>query len=235
MIGCGSGVCLSLFVLLLTQSRGAITAVIIVLSALILFYLRQNRWLIATLMAVSLVLGGVLLTGIPGGEQYTDELVEISDGFTLEARPEIWSRAYRILQDHPYTGTGFDTFSKVLSARYPTFQMPMERSKVIPHAHNLYLQTALDLGISGLIAFLALHMIVGWMLIRTVHQSDSLLIQATANGLLLGLAAQLLYGWIDCIAQGQKPSIFFWVYLALSTVVYQTEVENLSTEDVFTK
>ena len=159
------------------------------------------------------------------------ESVEISDSFDLMLRSELWSRAYRMLQDHPYTGIGFDTFSKVLSARYPTFQMPVERSQVIPHAHNLYLQTALDLGIPGLIAFLSLHGIVGWMLIRTVRFSNSPLVQATAIGLLLGLVAQLLYGWIDCIALGQKPSIFFWVYLALSTVVYICEYENLQKQE----
>jgi hypothetical protein len=42
----------------------------------------------------------------------------------------------------------------------------------------------------------------------------------------LGLVAQLLYGWIDCIALGQKPSIFWWVYLALSTILFKNVYEN---------
>ena len=231
-IGIGACLCLSLFVLLLTQSRGAIAALLVVLSAVSLFYLRHRRWLIILIFTLSLVVGSALLFGFQTDDLFSEtELGDISASFSLSKRPEIWERAYRMLQDHPYTGIGLDTFPKVLSARYPTFILPMERAQVVPHAHNLYLQTALDLGIPGLIAFLALHAIVGWMLVRTIRYAHSPLLRATAIGLLLGLGAQLLYGWVDCIALGQKPGILNWVYLALSTVIYKIVFEHPQKQD----
>jgi putative inorganic carbon (HCO3(-)) transporter len=226
-VGCGLVLCLNLFVLLLTQSRGALAAGVVTLSTLSLFYIQRRRWLITILVLPSLLLGGVLiLMNQPAEMIVEEELREISDSFALKNRPEIWSRAYRMIKDHPYTGIGFDTFPTVLSARYPTFLIRPDDARVIPHAHNLYLQTALDLGIPGLVAFLALHFITSWMLIRTVRDTNSHLMRAIAVGLLLGLGAQLLYGWVDCIALGQKPSIFFWGYLGLSTVIFNTDFAN---------
>ena len=228
----GGGLCLSLFVLLLTQSRGAIAAAMVVLSLLLLFSLRRRRWLILLLIALSIVLGGALIfTALENGQFTEAAAEEITGSLALKSRPEIWARAYRMLQDHPYTGIGLDTFPKVLSARYPTFQIRPESSQTIPHAHNLYLQTALDLGLPGLMCFLALHMIVGWMLIQSWRNAHSPFMQTAAVGLFLGLVAQLLYGWVDCIALGQKPSIFFWVTLALSTILFKAVGHDLPDQD----
>jgi putative inorganic carbon (HCO3(-)) transporter len=230
-IACGIVSSLSFFVLLMTQSRGAIAALFVVLGALTFFYLRRMQWLIVTAMTLSLIFGGILFIKIPAVEVFS-ETEEIFESLALKSRPEIWSRAYRMLTDHIYTGIGFDTFSQVLSTRYPTFQIPAEKSRVIPHAHNLYLQTALDLGIPGLIAFLSLHAICGWMLIRIIRYTSSSFVRAVSIGLFLGLLAQVLYGWIDCIALGQKPSIFFWIYLALSSVIFFDETQQDIPEDV---
>jgi putative inorganic carbon (HCO3(-)) transporter len=55
-----------------------------------------------------------------------------------------------------------NAFRKVVPVLYPLFTIPSELD--IPHAHNEFLQAALDLGIPGLIAFLVLYIGVFWML-----------------------------------------------------------------------
>jgi putative inorganic carbon (HCO3(-)) transporter len=220
VLSSGVGLSLTLVVLLLTQSRGAIASAFIVLSALSIFYLRRRWWAMAVLLLLAFAVAGVLIFSPETSQTFISERF-VENELLLSARPIIWSSACRIIQDYSLTGIGLDTFPSVLAARYPNFLIPAEQALMITHAHNLYLQTALDLGVPGLIAFLALLAIVTWMLVITVKKTASPLVQNVAVGLLLGLGAQLIYGWIDCIALGQKPSIFFWVYLALSTLIYQ--------------
>lgn len=222
LVGSAAGLVLTLGTLLLTQSRGALGAAFLTLSALSAYYLRRKLWLVLTLVGLAVLMASGIILLPETIEHYAEMDIETLTGdISLSARPEIWARAIRMLKDHPFTGIGLDAFPKVLSTRYPPFEMRKEAAQVIPHAHNLYLQVAMDLGMPGLVAFLALVMTATWMLVRALQCSRTSTMQAVALGVLAGMWAQFLYGWVDCIALGQKPGIFFWVYLAISTLLYQ--------------
>ncbi|MEE8389486.1 MAG: DUF4012 domain-containing protein, partial [Anaerolineae bacterium] len=133
-------------------------------------------------------------------------------------RVEIWKRALRIIQDHPLTGIGFDALYPVMHARYPTFIIAAGSD--VAHAHNIYLQVALDLGLPGLGAFLWLLLAFGWMLFQVWRGSASSAYRALAVGLFFGALAQMIYGLADAIALGQKPGIFLWAYLGLGAALY---------------
>jgi putative inorganic carbon (HCO3(-)) transporter len=77
---------------------------------------------------------------------------------------EIWSRAIYGIQDFPFTGMGMNTFRKIVPVLYPLFIISPATD--IGHAHNEFLQAALDLGIPGVIAFISLYVVAFWMLIR---------------------------------------------------------------------
>jgi putative inorganic carbon (HCO3(-)) transporter len=70
------------------------------------------------------------------------------------------------------------TFSQVANAMYPFFLAGPDAD--IPHAHNLFLQVAVDLGLPGLVAWLAsllLVILASWQVYRqgwTVGQSARL-------------------------------------------------------------
>jgi putative inorganic carbon (HCO3(-)) transporter len=79
----------------------------------------------------------------------------LSSGGTLTSlagRQEVWSRALYMTQDFPFTGIGLGTFDRVQLLLYPFFLS----AGLVHHAHNLFLQVAVDLGLPGLIAYLAL-------------------------------------------------------------------------------
>ena len=83
-----------------------------------------------------------------------------------DGRREIWSRAIYMIQDFPFTGIGMGSFGEVADALYPFFSYS---PGAILHAHNLFLQIAVDLGIPGLIAWLAILLVVivlSWKLYR---------------------------------------------------------------------
>ena len=81
------------------------------------------------------------------------------------------------------------------------------------HAHNIFLQVALDTGIPGLIAYLALLATSAAVLWRAARWQAVL--RPLAIGLIGGLVALHIYGLTDALAPGAKPGLVFWYMLGL--------------------
>jgi putative inorganic carbon (HCO3(-)) transporter len=112
-------------------------------------------------------------------------------------RIEIWSRALYIVQDFPFTGIGAGTYSDVVALLYPLFLTAP--GTVVPHAHNLLLAVAVDLGLPGLIAFLALLMVAAVCGVRVVRRPRARhpLAVALSRAALAALAGMLVHGLVD--------------------------------------
>jgi putative inorganic carbon (HCO3(-)) transporter len=141
----------------------------------------------------------------------------------LEGRVEVWSRALYAIQDFPLTGCGLGTFRQVVPVLYPLFFAGPDFD--IGHAHNQFLQVALDLGLPGLIAYLALVGIALGMVWHVARSSG--VAGGSRQGLALGLVGALVafhvYGLTDAVALGAKPSVAFWLVLALAAAVWERE------------
>jgi putative inorganic carbon (HCO3(-)) transporter len=127
-------------------------------------------------------------------------------------RLELWSRAITAIRDFPLTGVGMNMFRRVMPVMYPVFLTLPEAD--VAHVHNHLLQAALDLGLPGLIAYLAIWFGAAALLIhtlRTTTRSERWI----AGGLAAGMIAYFLFGTADTIALGAKVGIFFWLALAL--------------------
>lgn len=212
--------------LLLTQSRLAYLATGVTLLLLGLSERGVVRWVALGVLLVGL--GALVVLG-PNTVAYglfgVPTLAAWSRYGVLSGRQEIWHRALAVLRDHPLTGIGFSTLVPIVHARYPTFHLTPDKD--FTHAHNLYLQTALDLGIPGLIAFLALLIVLSILLVRVQRHAARPFHRALAKGLRFGMTAQLLYGLADAIALGQKSGVFFWSYLGVGAALWlQTRRAN---------
>ncbi|RME57518.1 MAG: O-antigen ligase domain-containing protein, partial [Caldilineae bacterium] len=141
-------------VLFLTQSRGAYLAAAAGLG--VLFLMRWPKLVYALPVAALAVAFAVVRIG-PDAilNQVTSGAAAQSALNSLEGRLELWSRALYAIQDFSFTGIGIGTFQVVIPLLYPYFLI--SPSTTITHAHNLFLQVAVDWGIPGLIAYLALH------------------------------------------------------------------------------
>lgn len=223
-LGLGGALGLMSLVLVLTQSRMAYLAVAFALLILIASLGRWPRR--AVLILVILGVGAVIYRGpaeIARAIFGVWRLDTLTGELSLWGRLEIWKRSLRVIQDHPLTGIGFDNLFPVIHARYPTFFISPGRDAT--HAHNFFLQTALDLGLPGLFAFIWLLIALGSMLWRARRHTTSPGYRTLATGLFLGLLAQLLFGLADAIALGQKPGIFLWAYLGLGTTLWTNVME----------
>ncbi|OQA22846.1 MAG: O-Antigen ligase [Chloroflexi bacterium ADurb.Bin360] len=212
--------------LVITQSRSGWiggTAGAVTLLGLVLWR-SQWRWLRGVLLALVavVVLGAaVFVARVPSevldrvwGDSVVTE-TEFTGKVSFSGRLEIWSRALYAIQDFPFTGCGLGTLRKVVPLLYPLFTIPPDSD--IAHAHNIFLQTAADIGLPGLIAYLALLGVAFGVAWRSDPQKGLPFLAA--------LIALHTYGLTDAIALGSKPGIAFWASLGMLAILAVTAWE----------
>ena len=142
---------------------------------------------------------------------------------SLGFRQEVWRAAIWGLRDFPFTGMGMGTFRKVSRVLYP---MNVSPTYDIAHAHNQFLQTGMDLGIPGLIAFIAMWLIAGWLLWQTIRRTDDIFIKVVAMGIAASLGGYFVYALSDTVSLGAKPGFFLWWLFAFAAGVYMLEIKR---------
>jgi putative inorganic carbon (hco3(-)) transporter len=203
--------------LLLTQSRSALIGVGIVLILTVAWRLKWARYIVG----VVFVLGGIvwLFRGDIGGFGIDLGSIQHIKG----GRKELWQRALYIIQDFSFTGIGLHSFSVVVDLLYPLFLVGPDAR--MPHAHNLFLQVAVDVGIPGFVAFWMLlgawGAIVWELLKKTGPNSNMAAFYPIVLGCAGGLVGHLIYGLTDAIALGEKAGLAFWVNLALTVSLWR--------------
>lgn len=209
---------------LLTQSRSAILGLVAASSLLLIAAGRVGRLAFYGLLSMSTILTLVLISGQGGYPLDLPILEKLSGAYFLPQRAEIWSRAICGIRDFPISGMGLGTFQFVAPLLYPFLRVDV--TVMFSHAHNLYLQTALDLGIPGLVSYLALCMTAAGALYsvwRDTSQESQLGIshpRVVALGLGSGLLAHSVYGITDAVALGARAGFLWWMALGLAAGVY---------------
>jgi O-antigen ligase len=233
-----------ILVFLLCQSRSAYVGLVV--SGLVLIPpILGRRWqilLLAGLLVVVILAAG--FTSRYGADTMVHQVVgssvsndPISPVYGFEGRMKVWGLALSAIQKFPVTGMGMNNFREMVNTLNPLD--PPYPGKEIFHAHDEFLQAALDLGIPGLIAFVALYLgsfsILRAVWDRTASQvrrgGEGLIdlrvfppisARALAWGLGAGLVAHLVYGLTDAVTLGAKPGVLFWMLLGLSVDLYRS-------------
>lgn len=218
-IGCGALVVLCLVVHVLTQSRSGYLGAIAGMGTF--FIMRWPRLLWSSpilILGVVLSARRSLFWGIGNPAFWGDPL----DGW--EVRLDGWYQSANALHDFAITGIGIGSFVDVMAILYP-LKVPIED---YPHAHNLFLQVGLDLGLPGLIAYLSILLSCVYMLIQLARdRSDPLRwsLSIGATGSLVGL---LVHGIFDAVLWGTKVAFVSWLLFALITLLHMQLVEEAS-------
>jgi putative inorganic carbon (HCO3(-)) transporter len=199
--------------LLLSQSRGAWLGLCAGIALLLLLKYSWMRWAGIVLAAMSVPVALFFKPWAGWGQISGNGFID-SGELSLAVRQEIWSRGIHGIQDFPFTGMGMNAFRKVVHVLYPLSTIPPEVDTA--SCHNQLLQTALDLGIPGLIAYTAIWAAAFRLLWCVWRKSQDPFHRAVALGLGCGLLAQFAFGINDAIALGAKVGIFWWIALALT-------------------
>ncbi len=210
---------LSLITLALTQSRGAILGASVGLLAVAIWRERRFAWVI---VAGAAVLIGVLLAG--QGNALVEFLLRMdAHSGTLASRLEVWQRGVMMVQDFPFTGIGIGTYNNVAHALYPFFIAAPD--EIVAHAHNNLLEVAVDVGIPGLVAYVAL--LTGFVVcaVRAYRTATDAGARALIAGLGFGMLAHQVFGLTDAFILGTKPGVLMWIYFALAAVSFARREE----------
>ena len=190
----------------LGQSRFAILGILPVLVAISLVLVPRGRWRVGALgfIVVFAVVQLLILSGVlsPNAEQLAER-----DEDSLLTRLLIWESALHIVADYPFTGSGMNTFRTApVRALYP---VPSYETRILPHAHNEWLQVGTDLGLPGLVVVGGWYVVLFWMLWKCWRAGDSRA-KATAVAAGCGLIAHMFYGLGDAIALWDRLGFVFW-------------------------
>lgn len=220
--------------LLLTQSRGAYLAVSV--GMLLLVMLRWPRLMWS--LPIFAIFAMLVLYQV--GLSQTMELLGADNTFGgAEWRNGVWHIAGQALHDFPYTGIGLGNFRPVMTLLYPH---PVMDSESANHAHNIFLQIGLDIGLPGLFAY---YLFVGtilwkaWQHLRlrafippmmalqgnenTRHHQKQMIRMARQHtvawaltaGAFTAIIAIQIHGMLDAITWGTKLSFLPWLCFAL--------------------
>ncbi len=213
---------------LLTQSRGAIIALVVGLAVTTGLIWRKLGWvwlasgvvaLVALLLKGDSILNALFTTNTSNG-----------DVVSMSARIELWSRAIYAGVDFPFTGIGLGQFPDTVQKLYPPTRLVL--SEQIPHAHNFYLQTLAEMGYPGLIVHSSFIMILIFVLVQHIRHKQQHA-RHLAIGLLGTLAVFLTHGIVEAPNDSPLSAIVLWglfgtmMAVGLSNVhIYQEDIHD---------
>jgi len=195
------------FVLLLSQALMGLFGLLVGWAIVAIWW---RRWMIAPIGLMVVVGGFIILRFLPDNWQAILLDIDNPIGLGVVLRLDIWSRALAMITDMPYTGVGLNTYPLIQTHFYIGHLLGPE-----PHAHNLFLQTAVDLGLPGLIAFI-------WLIVafyRTARQASRRIsdkaLRAMIIGAVAGVSSYVAGGLLDAMTLGAKPVAALSIFLGL--------------------
>lgn len=204
------------FALIFAQSRGAIVG--LALAALVMGIAWKRRVL---LVVPTVLLAGLVALGVLGWSRISEFMysgIATSAGISLELRLELWMRALYMIQDFPFTGVGLGMFDRVIDLFYPLFLKSLDADMF--HAHNIFLSQAVDTGLTGLVAYLAMILVLFAMAWQSSAMSRQKEWWPLAVGLLGAIVAYVGHGMFDSPTALIRANTILWLVFGLQAALW---------------
>ena len=208
---------LSTFVLLvalaLTYSRGCYLALVL---AFIIFLCFVSRRLLAIGCVAAVFVPFLLPDSIINRFLSIGNTADTSTDYRLK----IWQGTIKMLQDFWYVGIGHgtDAFNSV----YPFYSL---NNIVAPHSHNLFLQLMVEMGIAGLLVFLAVIFSYYNFSIVTIKGQTNLSSKIFIAAGIAAVSGFLFQGLFDYVFYNYRVFLIFFMMLGILNA-YNAIVKN---------
>lgn len=194
--------------LVLTYSRGAWVGTGAGLLAL-LPALRRGSWILP---------GAVLVGAFATSGAVLERLGSITDADSdpaVTSRFDIMWASLDLVADNPFLGVGLGNFQaaygNLMVQNLPLLSYSLG---VPPQAHNLFVNLAAEVGLVGLLAFVAMLAVTLFKVLR-VYRTGSAQMRTLALGMAAGLLATLVHNLVDVTVYQGFVAILFFSYLGI--------------------
>lgn len=158
-------------------------------------------------------IGGIVILAVAvlsqlGNEKFI-KMFDFNEKSSLSVRFQVWETGIVMIKENWLTGIGLGQFrDQYLDFASRIFAPPMELA--ILHAHNLYFQFWINLGIIGLIGIIWL-IVKFYLLIKNNLNFDAILIVAAFSSI-------IIHGFIDTTYWKNDLSALFWILMACAII-----------------
>jgi len=190
--------------LFFTFTRGAwiaVTVEIVVLAGI--FFKKYRRLFISLVITSSLVVAGLSYQSVIPGQV-------IMHG-SEKPRLEAIRLSSDIIRKYPFTGIGYgkETFSKYYPDTY------------VKHAHNIFLNTAVETGVIGLLIFTAIMAIIIRSFLRAIRDETALQRKLLISGIFTSFIGFLSLNLFDYMYHGW-PGQMVWMLIGIGYAIINT-------------
>lgn len=166
--------------------------------------LRRRKLILGTTAALAALLAlGFAGSAVQKGRMQEISLQEFARPLQSDPRPFLWKQALQLLEAHPVNGVGFgrDSYGKALPE-------VVAGNGLFWHSHNLALNYAVQMGIPGILALMAVMGTLGWRLfaLRRGRTAWDRALAAAGLALLAGMLAKNMTD--DFLIR--HMGLFFW-------------------------
>jgi tetratricopeptide (TPR) repeat protein len=120
-------------------------------------------------------------------------------------RLHIYEQALLVVREFPYTGSGLGTFPLLHSTYALLIHVP-----ILPHAHGLLVDVALEQGVFGLLGALLAWGAAAVVGVRALAGREEVLDRPILAAGLLSLAVLVLHGLVDDALYGSRGLLLLW-------------------------
>ncbi|HOM02485.1 MAG TPA: O-antigen ligase family protein [Acetivibrio sp.] len=201
-------------------SRGALVAIVTTLG---IFAIYNRKYKTVFIMALIFIIGYLNFESLPYDIQRT--LLSITNKaatFSNIERLAIWNASIQMIKDHPLVGVGIDNWRY-----YYLLPQYMQSVNIYPHAHNFYLQTGSELGITGLVLYLLIFATNIYYSVyvfkRSMHNSR----KCIALSSVMFVVFTAIYCMFNNPLFNSKPAMLFYIVAGLNAGIYKLTREEV--------
>lgn len=207
----GAGVVIMALAMVLTLSRGGLVGLATAILVSVLWVARRRSTGAGRVAGGVVLVLGFFVVSSWGGVERTLAQFEGS-GIDWGGRRTIWLDTWRIIQDHPWTGTGLNTFG-VAMLRYQSGSL----AERVIEAHNDYLQLAAEGGLLlGVPILITIALLIREVWRRFKEGADDERTYWLRAGAVTGLCSIAVMEMFDFTLQMPGATVLFVVLVAIA-------------------
>jgi O-Antigen ligase len=153
-----------------------------------------------------------------------------ADGYfgwvSARGRTQIMSQALDRWKQAPWLGIGLNEYRRVYAAR----PGDVPQGEDVVHAHNIFLQTGLDIGLVGSAAYWSVLAFL-WVRASQAARGTSRTARAAAIGAAFSLIGVTLFGLTDAVPLGAKVGTLQWIAGGLILAAWQIRFDRSDAGD----